>query len=1310
MIKSRLYLYDSTNESNGYKGEELSQYLLQADTYTEDITNQVDTCELTLVNYPIRKEFEPQTKFILEKYEYFNINGQEEIEETPSLTYHLVVGKDIVSQPILSDNTKFDHKLFLYEPSIIAQQRLVDNSSVTYKLKDVSLQTTPSLALSEKLTTEFKEYDLAPNTFTGIKFWKSSTGFKEELTRSFAKKFVIEGSMKLKDQDNNIINSFYVEVENNERQLKFELPKLAIYCGVPNTYGQYEKVGYASLTYSVIEYDTLNLENGKEILKGNILSGSNFEEYNTRLFGQQVTGFDYLTATFLPISKNSNLDIYSHCLIEEIRLFSSDVKLKTYSTTNYNLNYNESGTIETDYFITIPNKIYVCNLYIYQDNTPITLSAGLPILNSNNINVFSQNITTSKNFVVVSTYNNKNYNTICPENSKSVSTSFQTYDTTTLETIYESATPYSCYDAIAKAIIGTETYNKVNNVFVGDINATDNDGNYIQPYPFYIDQNYEDMLRQTRINETFFSQKNLWEVLTEIGYYIHAVPEIKFGKNEKFMITFNKLGEPNLTEQNETTQKLNILNYKGVEDYISAVSSYVENIVQLGGEILEVVAPKTTDERFLVYNDTADIVVSKGIIELLDIQVKCVTDRYQSMSTLNGITLGSVANLTDFIFEKNVYDTLPLNPNNVPNKGLAMYYELGDNAIKGGDFRTPTVNVGEPLNDYTIKKIIYSAYYQYSTGVNVWDNIYVNDFVFIVRYRTKDSIRQHQTRPDLRKYLLNSKWDKVPTHYQFNNQTEILVDSERLGQNIYGKLIRTGNTNYKIAEWNNSLDNIKHKGELYDINGERYYVAKATHTFNADHIESDIEYSKDYNQLSQVIGIPSEPRFYEISEQSQIKREVVINDYLILREDVLKTPDKISYYCKDLQSVNNLIFGQNNADFAKFAVTIFKNDIDMSGLNSTDGTKYFYADFLSPLSSYSSGNTLTYSWDMKDNYSAGDKVLYDYSTSVATDNNAYRPMQAVRYTDKFGKANLLDFYILSNSELVNELTSNEIASLPESPYCTINFEEFLNITSDTENTSPSQAEILAQIQDDIVVGGLYYVKFKNNKNNEYYFIYTYQDGEFLQQGQYKNLNLTNLKTLQNENVVASNKTFEENIFDKGICLMKDCRESISINYNLNLLSESDTFVISPFVFSNNKTFTTYENGNEVVLTPKIVLLNEEVNKLSNGYIPTSSIINVELNDNTIKREFDLNNYIAQVDIGFGITFDDLTDIKDKYFEVLDTNPNKIKAIAIIFGDRNGYNTKFIMARNIPSTWDREKTLKSWFVAIPNKYEINTNKQ
>jgi hypothetical protein len=146
------------------------------------------------------------------------------------------------------------------------------------------------------------------------------------------------------------------------------------------------------------------------------------------------------------------------------------------------------------------------------------------------------------------------------------------------------------------------------------------------------------------------------------------------------------------------------------------------------------------------------------------------------------------------------------------------------------------------------------------------------------------------------------------------------------------------------------------------------------------------------------------------------------------------------------------------------------------------------------------------------------------------------------------------------------------------------------------------------------------------------------------------------------------------------------------------------------VFSNNKTFTTYENGNEVVLTPKIVLLNEEVNKLSNGYIPTSSIVNVELNDNTIKREFDLNNYFAQVGIGFGITFDYLINIKDKYFEVLDTNPNKIKAIAIIFGDRNGYNTKFIMARNIPSTWDREKTLKSWFVSIPNKYEINTNKQ
>ena len=52
MFKIKLYLYDSTQESNGYRGVDLSKYVLQGQQYTEDITQVLDTSEITLAGFP----------------------------------------------------------------------------------------------------------------------------------------------------------------------------------------------------------------------------------------------------------------------------------------------------------------------------------------------------------------------------------------------------------------------------------------------------------------------------------------------------------------------------------------------------------------------------------------------------------------------------------------------------------------------------------------------------------------------------------------------------------------------------------------------------------------------------------------------------------------------------------------------------------------------------------------------------------------------------------------------------------------------------------------------------------------------------------------------------------------------------------------------------------------------------------------------------------------------------------------------------------------------------------------------------------
>ena len=131
MQEIRVYLYNSEQESNGYRGENLSAFVLQGTTVNEDLTQILDTGEITLAGYTEEKNFAPETKMIVDIVE----------TETNAIveTLHYCVERDVVEQPILSDDNYFNHHIFLIEPSVVAQKRLVDNISATYKLKDVTL-------------------------------------------------------------------------------------------------------------------------------------------------------------------------------------------------------------------------------------------------------------------------------------------------------------------------------------------------------------------------------------------------------------------------------------------------------------------------------------------------------------------------------------------------------------------------------------------------------------------------------------------------------------------------------------------------------------------------------------------------------------------------------------------------------------------------------------------------------------------------------------------------------------------------------------------------------------------------------------------------------------------------------------------------------------------------------------------------------------------------------------------------------------------------------------------------------------------
>jgi hypothetical protein len=144
----------------------------------------------------------------------------------------------------------------------------------------------------------------------------------------------------------------------------------------------------------------------------------------------------------------------------------------------------------------------------------------------------------------------------------------------------------------------------------------------------------------------------------------------------------------------------------------------------------------------------------------------------------------------------------------------------------------------------------------------------------------------------------------------------------------------------------------------------------------------------------------------------------------------------------------------------------------------------------------------------------------------------------------------------------------------------------------------------------------------------------------------------------------------------GIALAKDNRERILFNYNLQMLTDSDRFVLSGYLWQQNKG------------TLKIALLNTEVNKIINNTIPESYIIVDPITDT--QKLFNINA---------SIMFDAYIDIRMNTILASEDLTN-VKAIAIISDKKPPVGNKseayFVMARNVDGLTEAQKR-EDWYV-------------
>ena len=1293
MIETRLYLYDSSKVD--YKGTDYSQFILTGNSWTDDLTEVLDVAEMTLVGLSFSEEFDPTTKFIME---LFDTETNMVVE-----TLSLCVADDVVSQPILSDDHYFNHAITFNEASVIAQGRIVDNCSETFELKkveinDESVYDPSKLAEAIKKETSDSDYKASVVSDSGLLHYSQTITYKRKFKWVFTEEYLPNTDPNYGQASawNNI--QMYKPVSGSDT-VTLPIPLLGTQFGAKGTSGYEDVVNLCSVTVEVYDSD--------DGVEWSLMGGYPLDVNPSKLISREYT---WVCDWRFTERYGSNLEGYGMTKVralagnmwEYYKRFAEfdDATSSRFISFTVVPNKQYMVIVKPKFFATAQKELGTHNIYhggftnsIYGDSDSMYYTysyAYSRVQTSFTLGATYQTNNVGPNEIILPTTSSNDGNPM-------LKLQFSTFVAgANTSTFLKSAPAISAYDLFTDTQLKSQTTEKQGSIYIKDT-----------PLAYYCDTNDINKLQSTEIIESSFNQKNFWEILLEVGKYIHAIPYIEFGENDRFVVRWRYLGKTDMTNGVSTT--MSIFNSRSIENYVGALNSYVDNMVQKGGQVEEYVSPKTESDDYLVYNDTAIIKTAKPIIEILSLKFRIINS--------NGIyyTAGSTEyDITNYIYEHNVYELLDVAATVVPNKGLAIYYNLGENVIRGLNYQLPSVNVGAGETEYAIKRIIGKLLM--SGSPSNWKEIKINDFAFHITYRTKETVRTEQSRPDLRKYLINSSYEKIPHHKQFNNQQDKMVDSLKLGNQVYGKLIRTGNTEYQTTEWCNNAWELKKSGDLVNIRGNIYYVSKATHTFFQDHIVSEITYSKDYNQLSEIIGIPSEPRFFEISEQSSIDRQVPINDYLFLGTDYQYGKSYINNY----DYIKGLLFG--NMSYPKYALTQFKNDV-----NNPDperGLDQFSKAFMHPLSSYSMRNTLTLKWEMADNFSAGDRVQdknasKDTSTSQTTIDTAYASLIPSQYCDMYGRADLIDFAILKDVDNTIKTKTN-IQNLPLCPYSFIqtsnaSYSLGTNYTAITYQYSPySPVKTLTPSTTSFVINNDYGDVFDENGNS------ILRVGvPRAEAGDYFVLNSDGLCCLyvclrsfepKFERVMVSNNVIDilneiskptikelyedddDNLLitsgvdnshfgtgEHGLALVKDNRERIIFDYNLQLLTDSDRFVLSGYLWQQNK-------GNV-----KLALLKNEVNKIVNNTIP----------ENDIVRFVDVS-----IDLGHEIHIHINEALYDED-EMEDIDLTDIKALAIVTEKKpsvgGGNERYFIMARNIDGLTDAQKR-NDWYIStIESQY-------
>ena len=500
-----------------------------------------------------------------------------------------------------------------------------------------------------------------------------------------------------------------------------------------------------------------------------------------------------------------------------------------------------------------------------------------------------------------------------------------------------------------------------------------------------------------------FTKATFRECLKQCGYVIHGEPRIDIASNADgsfyYQISFDLFGQ---TKQSNIWQHPYIEQTfsQDIESYASRIDSSTENLVNQLKDYVGISAAGASGvitEPYAggfktVRTDTVYVRVTDGNM-LIQTQYPIYSvERVLCGYIPENESLGTNIDITPYVFESSIYNTrMSSYDSEYPySKAYGITYTQGQKNLTALNFKVENP-ISSVFENYAIINILRAATGDDSlsiTGSFSSDGSYVSGkyptLAFQITYTPFYNARVGQTKLNYGDYPYSAAL--------VMNQQENVIESRYYGENLKGTIARLGNVEKSKTYILARLHEIPIAGQLYDAD---YKISVVMVEFMPSYIKCTIGLSKDFNRISQYIGISSVKRFSEVSQGQAIDRNTLWEEFVVIGDSVEADTD---CYMGDgmLQQIANT-----------FSQTAGQPLTNVAAWGSTYQNNNLPAVYL-PVVSSAFGNAISFAWAYEDNYSAGAYASYQSVGAGSTQVDGYW-QNNYQYTDYYGRMYYYNF-------------------------------------------------------------------------------------------------------------------------------------------------------------------------------------------------------------------------------------------------------------------------------------------------------------